>query len=53
MDLLQKLNDAVAYIESCLCDEIDMDKLAQKILRNMDTCRKEIKQIAALIIGSG
>ena len=29
MDLLQRLNDAVAYIESCLCDEINMDKLAQ------------------------
>ena len=29
MDLLNRLNDAVTYIEANLCDEIDMDKLAQ------------------------
>ncbi len=29
MDILRQLNSTVAYIEANLCDEIDMDELAQ------------------------
>lgn len=29
MDLLKRLHDAMAYVESCLCGELDMEKLAQ------------------------
>lgn len=51
MDILQTLNNAVTYIEAHLCDEINIDELAQIALYTPDGFNRFFSYITGMTLG--
>ena len=50
MDILKHLNDAISYIESSLCDEIDLNTVAQKACVTKDSFTRFFSYISGMTL---
>lgn len=50
MDILKGLNEAVKYIETHLCDEIDMDKLSEITLYPVDSFKRFFSYMTGMTV---